>query len=59
MTIQASGQKRKRLKKKQRDEEKEIDRSDGRSFARKGGRIPGAWRRMPVAPSPVNMDESQ
>lgn len=28
-------------------------------FARKGGRILAAWRRMAVAPSPVNTDESQ
>jgi len=27
--------------------EKEIDWSDRRSLARKGGRIPGVWRRMP------------
>jgi len=45
--------------KKQWDGEKEIDRSDRRSLARKGGRIPGVWRRIPVAPNPVNMDESQ
>lgn len=59
----ARGQKKNRSKNKRGGGEK-IDRSDvsdGRSLAH-SQRWPHsrrAWRRMPVAPSPVNMDESQ
>ncbi|KAL0129976.1 hypothetical protein PUN28_001921 [Cardiocondyla obscurior] len=60
-TIQAGGKRTgQKKKKKQRDEKgrRSIDLTYP-TTARKGGRVPGAWRRMPVSPSPVNMDESQ